>query len=1316
MLILFVILILAACIPPTTPPAVDVLHTATPSAPSAIDLGTLGYGSAKTAAWSADGKILAVGSTQGIYLYDTTTWQTLKFIELQDDDDYRNGVAQLWFHPDGKSLYYTRIATPYLLIYQYDLASGETIRLYQEIIFSEFTTIIFSSNSEIFANIGATILDENSEPDLLPQIEIRETGTGNLLQTLKSDMTWWGSFKSGLVSFSPDGTLFATGGIDNTARVWDVVNGTLLFEQKHDADIQSLAFSPNGKMLVSTGNDATVRFWNAYSGESIYVLRQFEHRLVYLAYGMNGSELLLGTADGFFQQWTVDKYFLPVTRKDLDFKPDRYAYAQNPTLQYISPDGSKLAVINDLNLQIFDLTTAHQPVTLSEFNSYLISLEFSPDGSLLALVDYNVHLWDMDSRKALGTLQTNVYEVSDIAFAPSGKQIAVGAGGLEIWDISTLQKIREIDTSASRVAYSPDGSLLAAGGWYDATILDAASGRQIRSFKFDLGTPFALSFSADGKRLMFAAQNGMKMWDVSSGKLLQSMDEKKWRIDNALIYSSDNVATENFVNCMEGGELVFWNTRTTQESYALHIPFCGQGYFTIHPSNRLFAHLSGYNESFQISLSDLASGQNLLSIPLPNTRIESMRFSPNGKILAAEESDDAVIHLWDISSVAHTAESALAMTATPLPTETPTPSPTRAIADEIPMPLITPQAASPNAITIDNVDRLTQIGSLGGSLYNSSPYAVAWSDDSSQFAVGNLGSVHVYKIGADSPWRSFVGGNLVEDLVFSPNGRYLAEQNNRSEVIVWDLITGERARTFQWDCWNGQISFGTDDKTVTIECRGETRQTFDLQSGKMITQKEGGRYGEPNLDGSLLVSSDSYCIYLTDAQSGTILRVFESDASPWLTSFSPDGQTMLIWYYDAPIRRTVNGEEQVSYESIAELWHVLSGQEPTLQRRILTGATSSDVAPPTGQYYAFTSDGKYLITTVWDGFVRIWDTGTGDLLSELQGGSQVFLSADDRRLITLGPFGRMQIWDLTSMRKPKLLQTLTDFEIQNFSCPISFMNEGKEIAASAGTSVEKWSITGQPLNSESASYKLENRTRIFAASLDGSYWATDNLDGGLALRNPKSGKVIQTLDRDPQSLSEDSFSNKIERLLFSNSGDILAAASYRHIWLWDIKTGKMNQHIELDFSIGDLAFNLDGRLLAVSADNDGGEADIWDTQTGRRLRHFDFAGHQIAFSPDGLTLATGWRDGTIWLLDIRSGQMVRTMQAGTILWDIAFTPDGRLLAAKTGNDIEFWDVVQGKQLTAIDMFASCMTFSPDGTMLATYGNEDRIRLWGVTGK
>jgi len=74
------------------------------------------------------------------------------------------------------------------------------------------------------------------------------------------------------------------------------------------------------------------------------------------------------------------------------------------------------------------------------------------------------------------------------------------------------------------------------------------------------------------------------------------------------------------------------------------------------------------------------------------------------------------------------------------------------------------------------------------------------------------------------------------------------------------------------------------------------------------------------------------------------------------------------------------------------------------------------------------------------------------------------------------------------------------------------------------------------------------------------------------------------------------------------------------------------------------------------------------------------------------------------------------MQAGTILWDIAFSPEGRLLTVEISDDIEFRDVIQGKQLTAIDMFASCMAFSPDGAMLATYGNEDRIRLWSVKKK
>ncbi|HEX2993957.1 MAG TPA: hypothetical protein VHP14_04000, partial [Anaerolineales bacterium] len=90
------VLNLFACVAPAPKPTVQTPPTATPSTLAAIDLGTIGYGLAKTVAWSVDGKTMAVASSQGIYLYDTVTWQTFKFIGVQNSE-YSNGVVQLWF-------------------------------------------------------------------------------------------------------------------------------------------------------------------------------------------------------------------------------------------------------------------------------------------------------------------------------------------------------------------------------------------------------------------------------------------------------------------------------------------------------------------------------------------------------------------------------------------------------------------------------------------------------------------------------------------------------------------------------------------------------------------------------------------------------------------------------------------------------------------------------------------------------------------------------------------------------------------------------------------------------------------------------------------------------------------------------------------------------------------------------------------------------------------------------------------------------------------------------------------------------------------
>lgn len=65
------------------------------------------------------------------------------------------------------------------------------------------------------------------------------------------------------VSFSPDGETLASGGDDNTIKLWDYRQGKLLkVFSGHLAEVNSVSFSPNGQILVSASRDNTAILWN----------------------------------------------------------------------------------------------------------------------------------------------------------------------------------------------------------------------------------------------------------------------------------------------------------------------------------------------------------------------------------------------------------------------------------------------------------------------------------------------------------------------------------------------------------------------------------------------------------------------------------------------------------------------------------------------------------------------------------------------------------------------------------------------------------------------------------------------------------------------------------------------------------------------------------------------------------------------------------------------------------------------------------------------------------------------------------------------
>jgi WD40 repeat protein len=195
------------------------------------------------------------------------------------------------------------------------------------------------------------------------------------------------------------------------------------------------------------------------------------------------------------------------------------------------------------------------------------------------------------------------------------------------------------------------------------------------------------------------------------------------------------------------------------------------------------------------------------------------------------------------------------------------------------------------------------------------------------------------------------------------------------------------------------------------------------------------------------------------------------------------------------------------------------------------------------------------------------------------------------------------------------------------------------------------------------------------------------------------------------------------------------------IVLWNLLNGKLNEVTSIQAHsshAGSLAFNPEGTLLAsegCSQVDEGrcSEAEIilWSTenyqQVGEPLLGQVSEANNLAFSPDGRLLASGGcaayelsacTQGEILLWDVeRRTQLGVPIRAHTSwVTDLAFSPDGHLLASISGNgDILLWEVAQEQLTGPLLTFGTDygvinhLEFSPDGKTLIT----DGVALWDV---
>ena len=199
----------------------------------------------------------------------------------------------------------------------------------------------------------------------------------------------------------------------------------------------------------------------------------------------------------------------------------------------------------------------------------------------------------------------------------------------------------------------------------------------------------------------------------------------------------------------------------------------------------------------------------------------------------------------------------------------------------------------------------------------------------------------------------------------------------------------------------------------------------------------------------------------------------------------------------------------------------------------------------------------------------------------------------------------------------------------------------------------------------------------------------------------------------------------ITSLSWSPDGALLASGSWdRAVRVWDVRkrvsVSILRGHLRW---VTGVAFSPDGSLLASAGDVQ--KIQLWDLASESPIARLDldasYGDNSVAWSGDGRLLASIGRDGVARVWDAESCKLIASLPCKTNVETpagLAFSPDGRLLAAPCGDAVRVWDTASLSAVADLEGHyapVSWAAFSPDGSMLASASDDGTARVWGAPG-